>query len=214
MKTRKCYGWDAPYSLNRTHNYENSAIHPRSKEPLGRRIGRAAIAQHYLREAPLLPILSGCSAVNSSTSSDGAKTLRLSFGGLGDFDLAEPVYSSEWPGSSGIEFELNDTWVYIDTLHLSMTRTSANGIDIQMPIASEASPGALSAALVTGVRYAWSDNPCCGSNNRTIDPCPPMSCPLLTTGSLPEPVVPFLAAVVTEGGGLKCVCDAPAVCSN
>ena len=84
---------------------------------------------------------------------------------------------------------------------------------------------AASGGLVTGIRYAWGDNPCCGVNNRTWLPCPPMSCPLLveththahTQGgvpdTLPEPVVPFLATVVHGGGGgLSCVCDPPAVC--
>lgn len=37
-----CYGWTSEYSLNRTWNYEISAIHPRAKEPIGQRLARAA----------------------------------------------------------------------------------------------------------------------------------------------------------------------------
>ena len=66
--TGACYGWDAPFSLNRTHNYENSAIHPRPKEPLGRRLARAALSQHYGGALRPLPVLSKCDVVVADRS--------------------------------------------------------------------------------------------------------------------------------------------------
>ena len=212
MNTRACYGWEAPYSLNLTHNYENSAIHPRPKLPLGQRLARAYRAV-TAGAPPLLPVLTGCSAVagrgRGATNEGGrahAAALRLTFGGLRGASLAQPTFSDKWAGASGVELEIGGEWTFIDTVGLNISRESANAIDVQLPPAPVA---------VTGVRYAWADNPCCGANNRTVDPCPPMACPLLTTGDLPEPVVPFLASIVVtdqQTGSLKCACDPPMVC--
>lgn len=50
-------------------------------------------------------------------------------------------------------------------------------------------------ANITGIRYAWSENPCCPSVNRFMIPCPPNSCPIQTHNST-LPAVPFWATIV------------------
>ena len=50
---------------------------------------------------------------------------------------------------------------------------------------------------ITGVRYAWGENPCCPGVNRDMIPCPPNSCPIQTFNST-MPAVPFWATV--QGG--------------
>lgn len=54
-------------------------------------------------------------------------------------------------------------------------------------------------ANITGIRYAWSENPCCPNVNRGMIPCPPNSCPIQTFNST-LPAVPFWATIV----GSKC----------
>ena len=209
-KTGACFGWDAPFSENRTHNYENSAIHPRPKEPLGGRLARAAIAQHYTKGTPLLPVLASCTSEGGADSGGAGRPigLELSFSGLGGAGLAEPTFSPRWPGASAVELKIDGNWTFIETIGLELSRVSPEKIGLQLP----------AAGVVSGLRYAWSDNPCCGGsnlggNNRTVDACPPMACPLLTAGALPEPVVPFLARLENgANGALVCVCDAPMVC--
>jgi hypothetical protein len=68
------------------------------------------------------------------------------------------------PGASGVELEIDGNWTFVDTLGLVISKAASNAIDVQMPAAGS----------VTGIRYAWADNPCCGNNNRTMEPCPPM----------------------------------------
>lgn len=71
--------------------------------------------------------------------------------------------------------------------------------------------------LITGVRYAWSENPCCGGNlDTSIVPCPVNSCPISTVNST-LPAVPFSASIVmtnsTAMGIGSCSCTPPQVCS-
>ena len=61
LRTKKCFGWDTPFSFNRTCWYEVSYIHPRAKQPLGARLGRAALGLHYnMPGLPSVPIVHGC----------------------------------------------------------------------------------------------------------------------------------------------------------
>ena len=50
------------------------------------------------------------------------------------------------------------------------------------------------ASLITGIRYAWGENPCCPSVNRFSIGCPPNSCPIQTYNTT-LPAVPFWATV-------------------
>jgi len=47
---------------------------------------------------------------------------------------------------------------------------------------------------VTGLRYAFGDDPCCPNVNRGVVPCPPGSCPIKGYNST-LPAVPFVATV-------------------
>ena len=70
LQTKACFGWDTPYSFNRTCWYEVSYIHPRVKQPLGERLGRAALDLHYnLSDVHTVPIIQACAL--SGTYSDG-----------------------------------------------------------------------------------------------------------------------------------------------
>ncbi len=61
MITKACFGWDTPFSLNRTMWYEVAPIHPRAKLELGARLASAALAQHYgAAKQHTLPVLAGC----------------------------------------------------------------------------------------------------------------------------------------------------------
>lgn len=69
---------------------------------------------------------------------------------------------------------------------------------------------------ITGVRYAWGENPCCGGNmGSNLVPCPVNSCPISTWNSS-LPAVPFSASIVynndTGLGVGHCKCTAPQVC--
>jgi hypothetical protein len=60
-------------------------------------------------------------------------------------------------------------------------------------------PAGADPAALSGVRYAWGDNPCCAPLEPAFTAgevyCPPMGCPLLTEESK-EPAVPFQVSVV------------------
>ena len=70
---------------------------------------------------------------------------------------------------------------------------------------------------ITGLRYAWSEAPCCGgASDRAVIPCPVNSCPIsLLNASLPA--VPFIAKIIMENSTASasgsCECFAPQVCS-
>ena len=59
--------------------------------------------------------------------------------------------------------------------------------------------GGANVSHVTGVRYAFRDDPCCPGIDRSVMPCPPASCPISAYNST-LPAVPFVARI--EGG--KC----------
>jgi len=60
---------------------------------------------------------------------------------------------------------------------------------------------------ITGIQYAWSDNPCCGNLNQKNFPCPMNMCPFQTAKSR-LPAIPFWAQIVNN----KCKCFAPQTC--
>jgi len=69
---------------------------------------------------------------------------------------------------------------------------------------------------ITGVRYAWAENPCCGGNLDTSSiPCPVGSCPISTFNST-LPAVPFSAQIkytnLTDTGVGSCFCTPPQKC--
>jgi hypothetical protein len=70
---------------------------------------------------------------------------------------------------------------------------------------------------ITGLRYAWSEAPCCGgAADRGHIPCPVNSCPISLINST-LPAVPFTAKIVMENSSAEslgaCECEAPNSCS-
>jgi len=191
-----CFG-DGPLSLNKTHNYQNSGIHPRVKNIVGERLARALVALRQGGGPPPTPKLSGCRIAGQQLvlSFDatllGAEGVRLQPYPLWtatyiplEFQVAQ---ANETDGSSG--------WVWATSLAV----VNATSISAPLP-AGVAAP--------TAVRYAWGDYACCPGMDESTFYCPPSSCPIVTDQST-EPAAPFFAAIV----GGKCECDAPWDCS-
>ena len=208
----RCYGWDQPFSLNRTWNYQNSGIHPRAKETVGRRLARAAFGLMLPTPQPQpTPKLSGCRLERSSGGGGGGgNRLVLLFdrgllGGEG-LSLQPPA-----PGEIPLELQVGPAvasgpgntsgWVFAAALQV----INDTALAVTLP------PGT-NAATPTAVRYAWGDYPCCplrpGQDKSTFF-CPPAACPIVSA-TTKEPAVPFWARI--EGG--KCACDAPWVCDE
>ena len=93
MITKACFGWDTPFSLNRTMWYEVAPIHPRAKLELGARLASAALAQHYgAAKQHTLPVLAGC-----ALTPDGTR-LRIDFNEtlMGDDTLLVQSWVRQW----------------------------------------------------------------------------------------------------------------------
>lgn len=195
--TDQCFG-NGSYSLNITHNYQNSEIHPRPKVEIGQRLARG-FAALQTGGAPV-PKLSGCrlGADGSLTLSFDASLLR------GDVvSLQSPL-----PGLVPLEVRTgpptpNSTgWVYA----LGLRVLNSTSIVAQLPPQQGGAPP-------DAVRYAWANIPCCpgqrpGAAGSTYF-CPNSGCPIITAATL-EPAVPFWADIVAG----KCVCEAPWVCDS
>lgn len=70
-------------------------------------------------------------------------------------------------------------------------------------------PGTHLGDYITGVRYAWSANPCCPTINRDNLPCPVNSCPIRGWNST-LPANPFYAEIVNG----QCQCIKPQDCGG
>ena len=212
-----CYGWASNYSLNRTWNYELASIHPRVKEPVGRRLARAALA---LMSGPTptpqpTPKLAGCrltaAAGASNTDDAGGVRLILHFDstllgsegvalhfpsagadplsvGLIPLELQVGPYIPTGPGNSS-------GWVHAASLSV----VNATAIEVSLPAGVTAIP--------TAVRYAWGDYPCCPGIDKATAFCPPSACPIFSARTM-EPAVPFWAHIKAD----KCRCEAPWTC--
>lgn len=198
----QCYGWDKPYSLNKTWNYQNSGIHPRVKETVGKRLARAAWGLKVM--SPMAtpqptPKLSGC-----RLDASGVRLVLHFDHGL----LGGEAVSLQPPGPGAIPLELQigpavpsgpgntSGWVYAAAL----TEINATAIAVTLPAG---------ASMPTGVRYAWGDYPCCPGLEKATFFCPPAACPIVSA-TTKEPAVPFFARII-QGG--TCECDAPWNCS-
>eukprot|EP00041_Stephanoeca_diplocostata_P038008 m.1468607 g.1468607 ORF g.1468607 m.1468607 type:complete len:150 (+) comp25139_c0_seq25:141-590(+) len=111
--------------------------------------------------------------------------------------------------SSPLELQINGdpnnvsvgTWIPISLQAQCAKRGTACSINMttgkKLPEASTAfAPlnSAIPVANITGLRYAFGDNPCCPSFNRNVVPCPPNSCPIQTYNTS-LPAVPFWATI-------------------
>jgi hypothetical protein len=194
--TGQCYG-SGPYSLNITHNYQNSGIHPRSKVLVGQRLARAYVALQERGVQTAIPKLSGC---RLQLSGRGDAVLTLSFDAALLQGEAVSLQSTQLPGLIPLEVRVGQPtsntsgWVYAQGLQV----LNATAITVTLPQGT-APPDA--------VRYAWGNFPCCPGQNASTYFCPNAGCPIVTSASS-EPAVPFWAYIVRG----QCVCEAPWVC--
>ena len=207
---KQCYGWAAPYSLNRTWNYQNSGIHPRVKEAVGARLARAAHGLTLPTPTPQpTPKLAGCSL--STSPGSGTRLVLL-------FDrklLGGEAVSLQPPGPGKVPLQLKvgaavgsgpantSGWVFATSLEVINTTVGAKhytAIAVTLP------PGV---PTPMAVRYAWGDYPCCPGLDKATAFCPPAACPIVSSVTK-EPAVPFWAKIVAG----KCKCDAPWQCDS
>ena len=71
-------------------------------------------------------------------------------------------------------------------------------------------PDLLFGCRVTGIRYAWQEDPCCKGIQRGLMPCPVNNCPLHTKTTL-LPAAPFEASIDENG---VCKCAPPKSCDD
>ena len=186
----ECYGTGL-YSLNITHNYQNSGIHPRPKLQIGQRLARGFLALERGATASTAK-LAGCRL-------DAGGALTLTFDAALLAGEAVRVQAGA-PGLVPLEVRTgpptntSSGWVRA----LGRSALNATTVAVALP------PGG---GAPDAVRYAWADYPCCPGMNTTTGFCPPEACPLVTSASA-EPAVPFYAFIV----GGRCECEAPWVC--
>jgi hypothetical protein len=186
----QCWG-TGPYSLNLTHNYELSGIHPRPKLQVGQRLARGFLGLQTGGAA--VPKLSGCRLNSEGT------LLTLTFDSA---LLRGDSVSLQAPGPGFVPLQVrtgpptntSSGWVYA----LGLQAVNATSVAAVLP-AGGSPPDA--------VRYAWADSPCCPGLEASTYFCPPEACPIVTTTDK-EPAVPFYAFIV----GGKCECEAPWSC--
>ena len=193
----QCYGWTAPFSLNRTWNYQNSGIHPRVKQTVGQRLARGAHGLLQSKPQPV-PKLAGC-RFDSETRHLvlvfdhgllGGEAVSLQPRGPGEIPLELRVGPGVPAGAGN-----SSGWVHAEALQV----LNATSLLVVLPAGAPAP---------TAIRYAWGDYPCCPGLEKTTAFCPPAACPVVSSPSK-EPAVPFWAYV----DGDRCRCDAPWDCS-
>jgi hypothetical protein len=183
LRTKACFGWDTPWSFNRTCWYEVSYIHPRDKAALGQRLANAALSLHYNRsEAHTQPVISGCS-LEGSVGEGQHVVVAFDEQRMGDDQLIVQKFDANQAGASAMEVldSATHNWTFVNKLLPGENKSSVRIV---------LEPG----MKISGIRYGWADNPCCGTNNRTLTPCPPASCPLITKRTK-EPAVPWQATI-------------------
>lgn len=211
-------------------------IHPRPKHVVGQRLASAARALVYGDKDMLWtgPVIKGCKVVSEPHSPfpvdlwidiEFDETLLrgdAAFAFHTNVAFANPLepeggYYDGVLNESPMEVQLDgNKWVSVailatsDREHLDPEKLIDG--DVHLPpnynVITVAAPRNHS-AQITGIRYAWGDNPCCPRVSNTLIPCPPNSCPLGTINSS-LPVVPFYARIV-QG---SCACSSPQVCSR
>ena len=210
------WNWDAT-------NYFMGPIHPRAKIWVGKRLAAAIYNLVYGGTGPIVgPVISSC-----KMSVDG-KAVTVQFNSsllLGD-TVSLGLYN-ETAIASAMEVQIakgpnaNDGTVpnLIGSSSLSPPPPPMDGTWIPAQIRAAGAPNAITIDVSAlkdngttplGIRYAWSDTPCCdgyygfGAGDA---PCPMASCPIKGSNSQ-LPAMPFIASLV-EG---TCVCTPPQVC--
>ena len=200
-----CSG-DTRWSCSQTHFFMGP-IHPRPKLPFATRLARAAAVVVYGAEGPATgPVISGCSVSGKSLTIRFNATLLTS----SEKVIVQDYNTSLEVRASGMEVcghEVDPPIVPLNNKDKNWTNANiklgANGDSIVVDL----SP--LNGTAPTAVRYAWDDYPCCGTVDRDLKPCPPGSCPVMSSPSM-LPAMPFFA-LIQDG---KCKCIPPQVCDG
>ena len=211
-----------------------SGIHPRSKKPVGDRLGSAAYNTVYGgKNAFTGPTIAGCAL------SGGKLTVKFNTSLLRNDKVVLQKWAPSTPspygvvGGSYLDVQTDaanfcmesaktpdgerycPTWAGGDGKPSNATLDGGwtQGLEFTLgadgaSIVVDLSP--LNGSAPTSVRYAWSIVNCCDMNDPetyVTKPCGPASCPIMSSSSLPAN--PFLAKIVD----MKCECIAPQVCS-
>ena len=187
--------------------YYMGGIHPRTKLIIATRLAKAAAIVVYGGQGPTTgPVISGCSlSSDGDTLSVRFNTTLLSAGQkviVQDYNMtvganasALEICTGEIDPKPAIDGRTKDgNWSFVD-----MTDDgSGHGLSV-----------ALNGKKPTAIRYAWGDYVCCGTRDRTYTPCPPGSCPVMSSPAM-LPAMPFFA-LIQDG---KCKCIPPQVCDG
>ena len=182
-------------------------IHPRTKLPLATRLAKAAAVVVYGAQGPTTgPVISGCSVSGKMLTIRFNTTLLTS----GEKVIVQDYNKSLDMMASGLEVcgnEVDPPLVPPNNKDRNWTSANLQIDPSGSAIVVDLSP--LNGTQPTAVRYAWDDYPCCGQRNRDLTPCPPGSCPVMSSPSM-LPAMPFFA-MIHDG---KCKCVPPQVCDS
>ena len=210
-----CCG-DAPYSVNKTTWYFGP-IHPRCKLQVGQRLAKAGYdiiyrdQQNNNNQMNIGPLLSGCSldndtqklliAFNSTFMNKDDKILIYKFQAWYNKSINYKTVQN-W---TAMEIEIDNEWYFVDNIE----EGNKSNI-IQVDLSTQFNQSMIN--KISGLRYAYIDWSCCGSLNRTLNPCPPNSCPVQMGSNFTNtlPAVPFNAQIVNG----TCQCYAPQTCDE
>lgn len=210
-------------------------IHPRPKRVIGHRLASAARALVYNQEDVLWtgPVITGCKInITNHPPFPGNVWIDITFNAsllrkAHDAVLAWHPGNSFTPSNnwvfdpwyadntynSPMEVQYNNkTWVGVQILATS-DRVKQDPSKLHLPVGynivtiNTAYGSSTTAANITGLRWAWGDNPCCPRMQRDVVPCPPNSCTIGTVNST-LPAVPFIAKIINGA----CQCLPPSKC--
>jgi len=212
-------------------------IHPRSKKPVGDRLGQAAYNLFYGGKGAYTgPTISGCSLSNGKTLTIAFNTSLLAgdkvvlqkygkgtpnkFGMVGGSYLDVQTEATDFclePGHNLNGALVCPTWAGGSGLPVNTTSTHLDGdwitgLDISLGAdgtSLEVDLSPLNGTLPTAVRYAWSIVNCCDLNDPAMYVTKPCGpASCPVMSSSNLPANPFLAKIV-QG---RCVCVPPQVC--
>jgi sialate O-acetylesterase len=164
-------------------------IHPRYKEQVGYRLAVAAIPTLFPGAqglpARIAPFFTNCSVGQNSITAIFTNTAALSL-----------FWNANAPTPGFDVRDATNTW-----FNTSILSVSGSTAVVQIPAALQ--------RPITGVRYAWWDNPCCPVNiYSTPGACPIQNCALYDGADVNRlPVNPFTADIAGVGAN---VCQFPA----
>lgn len=192
---KTCVGSDKPYNINDT-KWFMSHLHARPKLIIGQRLALAAKRFVYGQMDKIWqgPVIKDCFFESSFVICEFNETLLFDE----EIIVQPPTFWYEERHAELIEqlathwiaFEVlidgyyEDGWHFIEDNALSVDVLHPNRVKLDI------SNFKAKHDSVIGVRYAWSNRPCCGDLDQKLFPCPMNMCPLITNKSR-LPAVPF-----------------------